>query len=142
MNHDPWNAIADLAANPGGGSGPLSGVRVGVKSNIAVAGLPHTGGMAHLRDNIAPRDAAVVAQLRAAGASIIGSLNMHEAALGATTDNAFYGRTHNPHRMGHTPGGSSGGSGAAVAAGLVDLALGTDTLGSVRLPETHPWRRE
>ena len=137
MNHDPWNAIADLAANPGGGSGPLSGVRVGVKSNIAVAGLPHTGGMAHLRDNIAPRDAAVVAQLRAAGASIIGSLNMHEAALGATTDNAFYGRTHNPHRMDHTPGGSSGGSGAAVAAGLVDLALGTDTLGSVRLPAAY-----
>ena len=137
MSHDPWNAITDLAADPGGGPGPLAGVRVGIKSNIAVAGLPHTGGMAHLKDQIAARDATVVAQLRAAGASIIGTLNMHEAALGATTDNQFYGRTHNPHRMGHTPGGSSGGSGAAVAAGLVDLALGTDTLGSIRLPAAY-----
>lgn len=137
MSHDPYNAIVDLAADPGGGDGPLAGVRVGIKSNIAVAGLPHTGGMAHLRNNIAARDATVVAQLRAAGASIIGTLNMHEAALGATTDNIFYGRTHNPHRMGYTPGGSSGGSGAAVAAGLVDLALGTDTLGSIRLPAAY-----
>jgi aspartyl-tRNA(Asn)/glutamyl-tRNA(Gln) amidotransferase subunit A len=137
MTHDPWNAIADRAATPGGGAGPLADVRTGIKSNIAVAGLPHTGGMAHLRGNIAPRDAAVVTQLRAAGAGIVGTLNMHEAALGATTDNAFYGRTHNPHRIGHTPGGSSGGSGAAVAAGLVDLALGTDTLGSIRLPAAY-----
>lgn len=137
MSHDPFNAIADLAPAPGGGPGPLQGVRVGVKSNIAVAGLPHTGGMAHLKHNIAPRDADVVARLRAAGASMIGTLNMHEAALGATTDNAFYGRTHNPHHHGYTPGGSSGGSGAAVAAGLVDLALGTDTLGSVRIPAAY-----
>jgi aspartyl-tRNA(Asn)/glutamyl-tRNA(Gln) amidotransferase subunit A len=135
--HDPWNAIADIAPHPGGGSGPLAGVRVGIKSNIAVKGLPHTGGMAHLRENIAARDAQVVAQLRAAGASIIGTLNMHEAALGATTDNAFYGRTHNPHHHGYTPGGSSGGSGAAVAAALVDLALGTDTLGSIRIPAAY-----
>ncbi len=137
MTHDRWNAIVDLADDPGGGPGPLAGIRVGVKSNIAVAGLPHTGGMGHLRDHIAPHDADVVAQLRTAGASIIGTLNMHEAALGATTDNIFYGRTHNPHRMGHTPGGSSGGSGAAVAAGLVGLALGTDTLGSIRLPAAY-----
>jgi aspartyl-tRNA(Asn)/glutamyl-tRNA(Gln) amidotransferase subunit A len=137
VSHDRWNAIVDVAADPGGGRGPLAGVRIGVKSNIAVAGMPHTGGMAHLRGKIAPRDAHVVAQLRSAGASITASLNMHEAALGATTDNAFYGRTHNPHRMGHTPGGSSGGSGAAVAAGLIDLALGTDTLGSVRLPAAY-----
>jgi aspartyl-tRNA(Asn)/glutamyl-tRNA(Gln) amidotransferase subunit A len=137
VSHDRWNAIVDLAADPGGGDGSLAGVRVGIKSNIAVAGLPHTGGMAHLRENIAQQDADVVSQLRRAGASIIGSLNMHEAALGATTDNVFYGRTHNPHRHGHTPGGSSGGSGAAVAAGLVDLALGTDTLGSIRLPAAY-----
>ncbi len=137
MSHDRWNAFVDLAAEPGGGPGPLAGIRVGVKSNIAVAGLPHTGGMGHLQGNIAPQDAAVVEQIRTAGASIIGTLNMHEAALGATTDNIFYGRTHNPHRMGHTPGGSSGGSGAAVAAGLVDLALGTDTLGSIRLPAAY-----
>jgi aspartyl-tRNA(Asn)/glutamyl-tRNA(Gln) amidotransferase subunit A len=62
---------------------------------------------------------------------------MHEAALGATTNNAFYSRTLNPHREGYTPGGSSGGSGAAVAAGLCDAALGTDTLGSVRIPAAY-----
>ena len=137
MPHDPFNAMADLCAHPAGGSGPLAGVRVGIKCNIAVAGLPHTGGLLHLKDQIAARDARVVTQLRSAGASIIGTTTMHEGALGATTDNAHYGRTHNPHRHGHTPGGSSGGSGAAVAAGLVDLALGTDTLGSIRIPAAY-----
>jgi aspartyl-tRNA(Asn)/glutamyl-tRNA(Gln) amidotransferase subunit A len=89
------------------------------------------------RDRIASRDAEVVARLRSAGAAILGTVNMHEAALGAHTDNVFYGRTHNPHRHDYTPGGSSGGSGAAVAAGLCDLALGTDTMGSVRIPAAY-----
>lgn len=118
-------------------AGPLCGVTVGIKANIAVRGLPWTGGMAHRRGTVADGDAAVVAKLRGAGATILGTLNMHEAALGATTDNPFYGRTHNPHRIGHTPGGSSGGSGAAVAAGLCDVALGTDTLGSIRIPAAY-----
>jgi aspartyl-tRNA(Asn)/glutamyl-tRNA(Gln) amidotransferase subunit A len=83
------------------------------------------------------RDAAVVAKLRAAGAVIIGSTNMEEAALGAKTDNPFFGATQNPHRLGHTPGGSSGGSGAAVALGLCDAALGTDTMGSIRIPAAY-----
>jgi aspartyl-tRNA(Asn)/glutamyl-tRNA(Gln) amidotransferase subunit A len=117
--------------------GPLAGLTVGVKSNIMVRGLPWTGGMGLYRDRIAKRDARVVDLLRSNGAAILGSLNMHEAALGATTDNAFFGRTHNPHRIGHTPGGSSGGSAAAVAAGLCDIALGTDTLGSVRIPAAY-----
>lgn len=137
MTHDTFNAFIDLDPRATSGPGPLSGVTVGAKSNIAIKGLPWTGGMAHLRDNIAAEDAAVVARLRSAGAKILGSLNMHEAALGAVTDNAFYGRTHNPHCMGFAPGGSSGGSGAAVAAGLCDLALGTDTLGSVRIPAAY-----
>lgn len=137
MSHDPYNAFVDLDPKAHAGEGPLAGVRVGIKSNIAVKGLPHTGGMGHLRGTIAAEEAAVVQQLRAAGAAILGTVNMHEAALGATTDNAFYGRTHNPHRHGYTPGGSSGGSGAAVAAGLCDLALGTDTLGSVRIPAAY-----
>lgn len=134
---DPFGAFVDLDPFAHAGGGPLAGLRVGIKSNIAVKGLPWTGGMAHRRDVIAGQDAAVVAKLRAAGAVILGTLNMHEAALGATTDNAFYGRTHNPHRMGYSPGGSSGGSGAAVAAGLCDLALGSDTLGSVRIPAAY-----
>ena len=118
-------------------AGPLAGLTLGVKANIMVAGLPWTAGMGLHRRRIAPRDAAVVARLRRAGATVLGTLNMHEAALGAHSDNAFFGRTHNPHRLGFTPGGSSGGSGAAVAAGLCDLALGTDTLGSVRIPAAY-----
>ena len=133
----PLNAFVDWDQGASGGAGPLAGLTVGVKSNIMVKGLPWTGGMGLYRDRIAARDAEVVARLRAAGAAIIGSLNMHEAALGADTDNAFFGRTHNPHRHGHTPGGSSGGSGAAVSAGLCDIALGTDTLGSVRIPAAY-----
>lgn len=135
--HDPFNAFIDLDPRAHGGEGPLAGLTVGVKSNIMVAGLPWTGGMGLYRDRIASRDAAVVTRLRTAGAAILGTVNMHEAALGAHTDNAFYGRTHNPHRHGYTPGGSSGGSGAAVAAGLCDLALGTDTMGSVRIPAAY-----
>lgn len=133
----PLAAFTDFDRNAAFGEGPLSGLTIGIKTNIAVAGLPWTGGMALRRDVIAERDAAVVATLRAAGAAIIGMLNMHEAALGATTDNRFFGRTMNPHRHGHTPGGSSGGSGAAVAAGLCDAALGTDTLGSIRIPAAY-----
>jgi aspartyl-tRNA(Asn)/glutamyl-tRNA(Gln) amidotransferase subunit A len=133
----PLNAFVDWDKNAVGGDGPLAGITLGIKSNIAVAGLPWTGGMGLHRHRIAKHDAEVVAKLRAGGAAILGTLNMHEAALGATTDNAFYGCTHNPHRAGHTPGGSSGGSGAAVAAGLCDAALGTDTLGSVRIPAAY-----
>jgi aspartyl-tRNA(Asn)/glutamyl-tRNA(Gln) amidotransferase subunit A len=133
----PLNAYVDWDRSAAFGTGPLSDLTIGIKSNIAVAGLPWTAGMGLRREVVAERDAAVVRRLRDAGAAILGTLNMHEAALGATTDNAFYGRTHNPHRHGHTPGGSSGGSGAAVAAGLCDAALGTDTLGSVRIPAAY-----
>jgi aspartyl-tRNA(Asn)/glutamyl-tRNA(Gln) amidotransferase subunit A len=135
--HDPWGAFVDLDPRAHGGEGPLAGLTAGIKSNIMVEGLPWTGGMGLYRDRIATRDAEVVTRLRTAGAAILGTVNMHEAALGAHTDNAFYGRTHNPHRHGFTPGGSSGGSGAAVAAGLCDLALGTDTMGSVRIPAAY-----
>jgi aspartyl-tRNA(Asn)/glutamyl-tRNA(Gln) amidotransferase subunit A len=102
-----------------------------------VNGLPWTGGCEVFRNRIAERDAEVVAKLRAAGAVIIGTTNMEEAALGAKTDNPFFGATQNPHRLGYTPGGSSGGSGAAVAAGLCDAALGTDTMGSIRIPAAY-----
>ena len=112
--HPPYNAFVDPDPRAQGGEGPLAGLTVGVKPNIMVAGLPWTGGMGLYRDRIASRDAAVVTRLRTAGAAILGTVNMHEAALGAHTDNAFFGRTHNPHRHDYTPGGSSGGSGAAV----------------------------
>ncbi len=113
---------------------PLDGCLIGVKANIAVAGLPWHAGIGAYRARMAPQDAACVARLRAAGAVVLGLLNMDEGAFGAATDNPWFGRTANPWKAGHTPGGSSGGSGAAVAAGLCAAALGTDTLGSVRIP--------
>jgi aspartyl-tRNA(Asn)/glutamyl-tRNA(Gln) amidotransferase subunit A len=133
----PLNAFTDFDRSAKGGEGALAGLTVGVKANIMVKGLPWTGGCEVFRNRIADRDAEVVAKLRGAGAAIIGSLNMEEAALGAKTDNAFFGATQNPHRLGYTPGGSSGGSGAAVAAGLCDTALGTDTMGSIRIPAAY-----
>lgn len=126
------NAFIDLAENPQG-----EGLCYGVKSNIAVKGLPLTAGIEAYRGEIAPEDSEAVARLRNSGAVILGTVNMHEAALGATTDNVAYGRTQNPWRDGYTPGGSSGGSGAAVAAGLCDVALGSDTMGSVRIPAAY-----
>jgi aspartyl-tRNA(Asn)/glutamyl-tRNA(Gln) amidotransferase subunit A len=114
----------------------LDGMPIAIKNNIDVAGLPTTAGIGARRDYIATTDAPVITSLRNAGAIILGTLNMHEAALGATTDNVAYGRCHNPHKTGYTPGGSSGGSGSAVAAGLCAAALGSDTLGSIRIPSS------
>ncbi len=133
----PLNAFTDFDRNASCGAGPLAGVTVGVKANIAVKNMPWTAGCEVFRDRIAEKDAVVVDELRDAGAMIIGMLNMEEAALGAKTDNPWYGKTFNPHKDGYTPGGSSGGSGAAVAAGLCDVALGTDTMGSVRIPAAY-----
>ena len=133
----PLNALVDWDKGATGGDGPLARMTIGIKSNIAVAGLPWTAGMDVYRDRIATRDAEVVAKLRAAGATILGSCNMEEAALGAKTDNPWFGATQNPHAQGYTPGGSSGGSAAAVAAGLCDAALGTDTMGSIRKPASY-----
>jgi aspartyl-tRNA(Asn)/glutamyl-tRNA(Gln) amidotransferase subunit A len=119
---------------------PLSrvdGVPFGVKANIAVAGSPLHAGIAAYKDDIAKDDAAVVATLKRAGAIPVGMLNMHEGALGATTDNPHFGRCRNPWNQTLTPGGSSGGSAAAVAAGLIPFALGTDTMGSVRIPSAY-----
>ncbi|HEV7233188.1 MAG TPA: amidase [Sphingorhabdus sp.] len=133
----PLNAFTDFDRSARGGEGALAGLTIGVKANIALERLPWTGGSEMFRHRIAKRDAEVVARLRNAGAAIIGSLNMEEAALGAKTDNPWFGATQNPHRPGYTPGGSSGGSGAAVAAGLCDAALGTDTMGSIRIPAAY-----
>jgi len=117
--------------------GRLDGIPIALKDNIDVAGVPTSNGLGGEPYRVPAEDAEVVQRLRAAGAVILGKLNMHEAALGATTDNPHFGRTHNSFRAGHSPGGSSGGSGAAVAAGLCCAAIGTDTGGSVRIPAAY-----
>jgi Asp-tRNA(Asn)/Glu-tRNA(Gln) amidotransferase A subunit family amidase len=131
-------ASASDARRAAGHVGALEGLPIAVKDNIDVAGMVTTAGMETRRDSgVVSTDNPAVASLRAAGAVIIGKLNMHEAAMGADNDNPFYGACHNPHRPGYTPGGSSGGSGAAVAAALCSAALGTDTMGSVRIPAAY-----
>ncbi|MEO6967175.1 MAG: amidase [Rhodanobacteraceae bacterium] len=115
----------------------LDGIPVAIKDNFDVAGLPTTAGLISRKQHIAQHDAHVVARLRAAGAVLIGKTNLDEGALGAVTNNPHFGATHNPHRHGYSAGGSSGGSAAAVAAGLATAALGSDTLGSVRIPASY-----
>jgi aspartyl-tRNA(Asn)/glutamyl-tRNA(Gln) amidotransferase subunit A len=116
---------------------PIDGMPIGIKANIAVQGWDFHAGVQTYRNRIATQDAACVARLRTGGAVLLGLLNMDEAALGDTTDNPHFGRTENPLRGGFTAGGSSGGAAAAVAAGLCEAALGTDTLGSVRIPASY-----
>jgi aspartyl-tRNA(Asn)/glutamyl-tRNA(Gln) amidotransferase subunit A len=111
-------------------------LRVGVKDVIDVAGMPTTAA-SRILHRVPERDATCVARLRSAGAAIVGKLNLHEFAYGALTNSPHFGPALNPWNPEHTTGGSSGGSGAAVAAGLVDSALGTDTAGSVRIPAAY-----
>lgn len=130
---DTVNAVIRWVDRPGG-SGPLAGVRVGVKDNVDVAGGPTTCGSAFFADRVPDRDAEVVRRLQDAGAAVVATLNLSEFAVGVTNQNSAAGPCRNPWDLDRVPGGSSGGSGAAVAAGIVDLALGTDTGGSIRLP--------
>ena len=110
------------------------GPRIAVKDNIDVRGMPTTAGGRHLPTAPAARDAACVARLRDAGCVFVGKTNLYEYAMGGTSHNEHFGDVRNPRDPRRDAGGSSGGSAAAVAAGLCDAALGTDTLGSVRIP--------
>jgi aspartyl-tRNA(Asn)/glutamyl-tRNA(Gln) amidotransferase subunit A len=121
-----WRAGKPLSA--------IDGVPLALKANIAVRGWPHHAGVGAWRACVADEDAVCVQRLRAAGSVITGLVNMHEAAFGVTSDNEAFGRTRNPLDPDRVPGGSSGGSGAVVAAKFVPVALGSDTAGSVRIP--------
>jgi aspartyl-tRNA(Asn)/glutamyl-tRNA(Gln) amidotransferase subunit A len=127
---------AERAITAGYYLGPLHGVPVALKDNVATRGEETRAGSAVLRGNVPDADATIAARLRSAGAILIGKLNMHEFAYGVTTNNPHYGAARNPWNTDCTPGGSSGGSGAAVAGRLAYGAIGTDTGCSVRLPAT------
>jgi aspartyl-tRNA(Asn)/glutamyl-tRNA(Gln) amidotransferase subunit A len=118
----------------GGWRGPLHGVALGIKDLFDLAGVPTTMGSTILRDNVPAVDATVVSNLRAAGAVILGKHNLHEFAFGITSENPHYGAVHNPWDLDRVPGGSSGGTAAAVAAGLCAAGLGSDTGASIRAP--------
>lgn len=129
------NAVTWLVQAPTADTqGYLSGVPILVKDMIGVQGMPRTGGSASSDSAAFPRDSAAVAALKRQGASIIGLTNLHELAFGPSSNNPVHGQVVNPASPERIPGGSSGGSAAAVAAGIVDVALGSDTGGSVRIP--------
>jgi AtzE family amidohydrolase len=125
----------DATSEAGRDPGPLAGLPFAVKDLFDIAGVTTlAGSKINAERPPAARDAAAVAALRRAGAVLVGALNMDEYAYGFTTENSHYGPTRNPHDPTRVAGGSSGGSGAAVGAGLVPLTLGSDTNGSVRVP--------
>jgi aspartyl-tRNA(Asn)/glutamyl-tRNA(Gln) amidotransferase subunit A len=126
-------ADIDRRVAAGDDPGPLAGVPIGLKDLIDQAGLPNTAGSAFPAE-VPERDAPVVSRLHEAGAVIVGRTGLHEFAFGFTSENAHFGPVRNPWDRSLSPGGSSGGSGAAVAAGITPIAVGTDTGGSVRVP--------
>ena len=127
-------ADAAYAAIKAGTATALTGVPIAHKDIFCTQGIKTTAGSKMLDNFISPYDATVVAKGKAAGLVTLGKVNMDEFAMGSTSENSFYGATANPWNLGHVPGGSSGGSAAAVAADLAPFATGTDTGGSIRQP--------
>jgi aspartyl-tRNA(Asn)/glutamyl-tRNA(Gln) amidotransferase subunit A len=127
----------DGEARRGKWRGPLHGIPIALKDNIDTAGVRTTGASELFKDRIPAEDAEVVRRLKSAGAILLGKLNMHEFAYGPTSAVSYYGPVHNPWSLDRVSGGSSGGSAAAIAAGLCFGTLGTDTGGSIRIPSSH-----
>ncbi len=126
--------IAETEITKGHYRGPLHGIPYAAKDLFCTRGIRTTCGTKILQDNISGMDATVVAKMRAAGAILVGKTHLHEFAFGVTNHNAHYGPARNPWNLERITGGSSGGSAAAVAAGCVPMALGSDTGGSIRIP--------
>ncbi|MCC7043437.1 MAG: amidase [Acidobacteria bacterium] len=124
----------DAELRAGHDRGPLHGIPISLKDLIDEAGVLNTAGSKVLDDRVPAADAPLVARLREAGAIIIGRANLHEFALGTTSDDSGFGPVHNPHDDTRSPGGSSGGSAVSVATGMSIATIGTDTGGSIRIP--------
>jgi aspartyl-tRNA(Asn)/glutamyl-tRNA(Gln) amidotransferase subunit A len=127
-------AKIDAQAAKGEALGPLAGVPIGIKDVLTMTGSPATAGSQILKGYMPPYDATAVTRLEAAGAVLLGKLNCDEFAMGSSNENSSYGVVRNPRALDRVPGGSSGGSAAAVAAGFSVATLGTDTGGSIRQP--------
>ena len=139
LNPDAFDEAAALDRERAAGSvrGPLHGIPVLVKDNYDTANMPTTAGAIGLATSIPPDDAFQVRRLKDAGAVILGKTNMHELARGITTVSSLAGQTRNPYDPTRNPGGSSGGTGAAVAASFAAVGMGSDTCGSIRIPSSH-----
>ena len=129
--------MLDAELQRGKWRGPLHGVPLALKDNIDTAGVRTTGASQLFKDRVPSQDAEVARRLKNAGAVLLGKLNLHEFAYGGTSAVSYFGPVHNPWDPMLTPGGSSGGPGAAVAAGMCFASIGTDTAGSVRIPASY-----
>jgi len=131
---DPLNIFITKCLVKGAASGPLKGKKVGLKDNISLRGVPMTNASRLCQGYIPNVDATVATRLLEAGADIVGKLNMDDMSFAGTSESSFYGAVRSPHNPDYSPGGSSSGSGAAVANGDVDIALAVDQAGSARCP--------